>query len=122
MFSPHGRARVAALVAVAALASLPAGAAGQNGAGDDQYTDPFGETSPSQSTVTTIKPVPTPPSTPSAPRRAPQPAPAPVQPVAEAAAVSAKPQLADTGLDVRAALLIGVALMAGGAALRLRLR
>jgi len=117
------RSRLAALSVVAALAAAPAGALGQDGAGDDQYTDPFGETTPQGETQTTITPTPTPrPRRPAAasPTTVPK---APATPAKKApVAADSAPQLADTGFDTRLILLAGVALMAAGAALRLGLR
>lgn len=120
---------------IAALAAAPAGALAQDGAGDDQYTDPFGETTPQGGTETTITPTPAPAPTP-APDPAPNPAPgaqrsapaptssaaAPAPAATGVAAAPAEPGLANTGFDTRIVLLAGVALMAAGAALRFGLR
>lgn len=115
------RSRIAALTVIAALAAAPAGALGQDGAGDDQYTDPFGETTPQGQTETTITPTP-------APRKPAAASPTSVPKSSKTPAKSAQgaadaaPRLAETGFDTRLLLLAGVALMAAGAALRLGLR
>jgi len=101
-----------------ALAAAPSGALAQ-GAGDDQYTDPFEETTSTPATPRTPNVTPMPQGS-RAPARTASPA-APAEAAAPAAA-PAGPELADTGLDVRIVLVAGLALMAGGAALRLRLR
>ena len=111
------RLRIAAL-AVAGLLAAPAAAVGQS-AGDDQYQDPFAGEDQSQS-----QPDPEP--------AEPQPEPAPADPAAPAAeAPAAAPaqapagqpaQLPYTGFDAGLIVLAGAVLLAGGVALRLRVR
>jgi len=135
MHRSRARAHLAAIVVTAGLAVAPAGALAQ-GAGDDQYTDPFQSTSTTKAPATKAPaPKPTVTKRPQAPATSAQPtpaqtaaptatpaAPATATPSAAPAATSAEPMLARTGFDTRLVLLAGVALMAGGAALRLRLR
>ena len=126
MACSRARTHLAAVAVVAGLAAAPSGASAQ-GAGDDQYTDPFQSTSTSKapSTKPTVTKRPQAPSTsaPPAPAQTATPAaPATATPSAASAATSAKPALARTGFDTRLVLLAGVALMAAGAALRLRPR
>jgi hypothetical protein len=120
------RARFTALAAVAALAVGPAGAAAQNGAGDDQYSDPFAGTTTTKATAPkpTVTPMPQGRSKASTPAATePAPATAAQRPVATGTeAQAAGPRLANTGHDVRVLLLAGVALMACGTALHARLR
>jgi hypothetical protein len=100
-------------VALAALA-FPAGALAQ-GAGDDQYSDPFGADATPTAT----------------PRPAATAAPAPAQPAAtaqpaaasaSAAATPAPAQLPYTGLDAWPLALGGALLLGAGVTLRARLR
>jgi LPXTG-motif cell wall-anchored protein len=120
------RRRLAALVAAGLLAA-PAPALGQS-AGDDQYEDPFaGEEQQEQ-------PAPDP-DTPVDDGGGAQPAPAPAEPAPAPAATGQEPataesgpapatqaQLPNTGADAGAVMLAGTILLAGGVALRLRLR
>jgi len=127
MACSRARTHLAAVAVVAGLAAAPSGASAQ-GAGDDQYTDPFQSTSTTKapSTKPTVTKRPQAPSTsappPPAQTAAPTATPATATPSAAPAATSAKPALARTGFDTRLLLLAGVALMAAGAALRLRPR
>jgi LPXTG-motif cell wall-anchored protein len=115
---PEFRRRLIALAAAAALALAPAAAYGQ-GAGDDQYEDPFGDEQ-EQPTATP------------APRRPAATAtatPRPVQPAATATAqppsatATPAPTLPYTGLDDGWLAGIGGALLLGaGLTLRARLR
>jgi LPXTG-motif cell wall-anchored protein len=118
------RRRIAAL-AVAGLLVAPAPALGQS-AGDDQYEDPFaGEDQQEQPS----------PDTPVDDGGVAQPAPAPEEPAPAPAATGQEPaateagpatasqeQLPNTGAETGAVLLAGTILLAGGVALRLRLR
>jgi LPXTG-motif cell wall-anchored protein len=107
--------------AAAALALAVPGQALAQGAGDDQYTDPFGS---DQATPTatprpraTAAPQPATPQPPAAPAAAPA---APAVPAGPAAA--AGPELPYTGSDAWVPGLSGILLLGTGAALRLRLR
>ena len=99
-----------------ALALAPAAARGQDGAGDEQYTDPFAGQPQAKP-----KPKPTP-----APAQQQQPAQqqAPPQPTAPAPAAqqpaAAPRELPRTGFDVVPVALVGVALVLAGLALRRR--
>jgi LPXTG-motif cell wall-anchored protein len=116
------RRRIAALLAAGLLAA-PAPALGQS-AGDDQYQDPFaGEDQQEQPA----------PDTPVDSGGGSEPAPAPAEPapassgqepaVAPAESGQApRGQLPRTGADAGVFLLAGAILLAGGVALRLRLR
>jgi LPXTG-motif cell wall-anchored protein len=111
--------RIAALLAGLSLAVVPAAAHAQNGAGDEQYQDPFGggqtQTAPKAQQ-------------PSAPlSQAPPVTPAPATPAPQAArtataAPTAQGQLPRTGLDVRLLAAAGLVLLLAGLVLRLRLR
>jgi hypothetical protein len=109
------RSRLVAALAVCAALALPAGALADS-AGDNQYSDPFGNTPPQQTT------------TPS--QTAPAPAPAPSSTVQSQAAGSpssqtpnADPsgQLPRTGLDLRLVGGIGLLLLGSGVLLLRRL-
>jgi LPXTG-motif cell wall-anchored protein len=112
--------RIAAVAASLAVALAPAAARAQDGAGDQQYTDPFaGQSQPKP------KPKPTAPAqqqtqpaqqqaTPQTTTPAPAPAPAPQQPAASSR------ELPRTGFDVIPVALVGVALVLAGLALRRR--
>jgi LPXTG-motif cell wall-anchored protein len=100
-----------------AVALAPAGARAQDGAGDQQYTDPFAGQAPAKP-----KPKPTP-----APAQQQQPAqqqatpqPATPAPAAQAPAAAAPRELPRTGFDVVPLVLVGVALVLAGLALRRR--
>jgi hypothetical protein len=110
----HGLVPAAAALALA----VPSHALAQ-GAGDDQYTDPFG----SDQATPTATPRPAATATPSAPSSAapaapaaPAPAPAPAQ------SAQAGPTLPYTGVDAWVPGLSGALLLGTGVALRLRLR
>jgi hypothetical protein len=112
------RRRLAALVATALLAA-PAPALAQS-AGDEQYEDPFAGENQSQPepTATPAPPEPAPATTAPAPEPTAEPA---VQaPAAQPA--SQQQQLPRTGLDAVPILGAGAVLLAGGIALRVRLR
>ena len=113
--------RIAAVAASLAVALAPAAARAQDGAGDQQYTDPFaGQSQPKP------KPKPTAPAqqqtqpsqqqqtTPPATTPAPAPAPAAQQPAASSR------ELPRTGFDVVPVALAGVVLVLAGLALRRR--
>ena len=110
---PSFRRRIVALAAALALAPTPAFA---QGAGDDQYSDPFGSEEP-QSTPAPRAPAATP-------------APAPAQPAATAAppgpaatpAPPAGPTLPYTGVEAWPLALGGAVLLGAGLTLRARLR
>jgi hypothetical protein len=108
----HGLAPAAAALALA----VPAHALAQ-GAGDDQYTDPFG----SEQATPTATPRPAATATPSAPAAsAPSTAatPVPVQPQS----AQGGPTLPYTGVDAWVPALSGALLLGTGVALRLRFR
>jgi len=109
--------RIATLLAALVLAlTLPAAALGQ-GAGDDQYTDPFGS---GQNDEPAQEPD-TPTSSDDEPSAAPAPAPtASAAPSQESAA--GQDQLPYTGSDAGLLALGGALLMAAGLALRARVR
>lgn len=108
--------RTATLAITTALALTPATALAQNGAGDEQYSDPFsGQSAPSkpktQSSPTQVQPAPHQqvPSTPQA-------TPAPTAAVGPSASSSGA-QLPRTGADVPPLVLLGVVLLGAGVAL-----
>jgi LPXTG-motif cell wall-anchored protein len=114
--------RIAAVAATFAVALAPAAARAQDGAGDQQYTDPFaGQSQPKP------KPKPTAPA-----QQQTQPAQQQTQPQTTAPAPAAAPaataqqtgasarELPRTGFDVIPVALVGVALVLAGLALRRR--
>jgi hypothetical protein len=112
--------RIAAALAGLTLAAAPAAAHAQNGAGDQQYQDPFAGGGPTQTAPKAQKP--------SAPlAQAPPATVAPAAPAPRAAtatataAPAAQGQLPRTGLDVRVVAGAGLVLLLAGIALRLRL-
>jgi hypothetical protein len=104
------RLRHAVCTAAAALALAPAAAFAQ-GAGDDQYQDPFGDEQQEEAT-----PAPTP--------QAPAATPAPVQPAPTAAPPSSTPEPEDTlpytGIDGWPVAIAGAILLGAGITLRVR--
>jgi LPXTG-motif cell wall-anchored protein len=104
--------------------AAPAAALAQ-GAGDDQYSDPFGSGQNDDSGSDDgggAEPEPEPePSEPESTTEAPAPTPAPA-PEATASQQEPAEQLPYTGADEGLVALAGVMLLAGGVALRLRLR
>ena len=106
--------RIAAVAVSLAVALAPAAASAQDGAGDQQYTDPFaGQSQPKP------KPKPTAPAQQQTQQAVPQtttpaPAPATQQPAASSR------ELPRTGFDVFPVALVGVALVLAGLALRRR--
>ncbi len=110
--------RIAAL-AVAALLAAP-GAAGAQNAGDDQYQDPFAGEEQEQTQQPEQEPA-APAQEPAAPEA--QAPPADAAPAAPAQAPAGQPaQLPYTGSDAAVLLAAGTVLLAGGVALRLRVR
>jgi hypothetical protein len=114
--------RIAAALAGLTLAVAPAAAYAQNGAGDQQYQDPFAGGAPAPSAPKAQKPsAPLSQAPPVTSARATPAAPA-AQPAATAtAAPAAQGQLPRTGLDVRLVAAAGLVLLLAGGALRLRL-
>jgi hypothetical protein len=111
--------RIAAVLAGLSLALAPAAAHAQNGAGDQQYQDPFAGGGQTQTTPKAQQP-----SAPLSQARPPtstRPTPAP-QATTATAAPAAQGQLPRTGLDVRLVAGAGLVLLLAGLALRLRLR
>ncbi len=108
--------RIAALAVSLAFALAPAAAHAQNGAGDEQYSDPFaGQTTPPKSS-------PKPTQTQTAPSQQAAPQTTAQQPSAPAATpapatTSAPSELPRTGFDVLPVALAGLALVAVGLAL-----
>jgi len=103
-----------ALAACALALALPSGALAQ-GAGDDQYNDPFGDEQEQP------EPAPAPPpAQPAQPAPPPPPAAAPAQATPEPAANGRR--LPRTGGHEGWVALAGALLLAGGVALRVRLR
>jgi LPXTG-motif cell wall-anchored protein len=108
------RRRIAALGATLAVAAAPGVALAQNGAGDEQYADPFQTNTTPKATPkakpTPVKPVPH--------QQVQTPAPQP-QPSATATNVGGG-ELPRTGLDLAPLALLGIALVAAGLLLRRR--
>ncbi len=124
--------RAACLLATAAVALTPATALAQ-GAGDDQYTDPFAGEAPAATATPEPAPAATPPpAAEPAPEQPAEPAgvpeaevAAPAAPAPAAASVTAQQptaQLPYTGADAGLVGAAGALLLAGGVALRLRVR
>jgi outer membrane biosynthesis protein TonB len=116
------RRRLAALVAATLLAA-PAPALAQS-AGDEQYEDPFAGENQSQPEPT---PTPTPTPAPAEPEPAtsapaPESTAEPTAPAPAAAPASQPQQLPRTGLEAVPILAAGAVMLAGGVALRVRLR
>jgi LPXTG-motif cell wall-anchored protein len=108
------RRRIAALAAALALAAAPGVALAQNGAGDEQYQDPF-QTTPAPKATTKPKPTPAQP-VPHQQVQTPQP-----QPTATATQTAGGGgELPRTGLDLAPLALAGIALVAAGLVLRRR--
>jgi LPXTG-motif cell wall-anchored protein len=108
------RRRIAALAAALTVAAAPGVALAQNGAGDEQYQDPF-QTTPAPKATTKPKPTPVQP-VPHQQVQTPQP-----QPTATATQTGGSGgQLPRTGLDLAPLGLAGIALVAAGLVLRRR--
>jgi LPXTG-motif cell wall-anchored protein len=108
------RRRIAALAAALAVAAAPGVALAQNGAGDEQYEDPF-QATPAPKATTTPKPTPVQP-VPHQQVQTPQP-----QPSATATQTGGGGgQLPRTGLDLAPLALAGIVLVAAGLVLRRR--
>jgi LPXTG-motif cell wall-anchored protein len=118
---PFGaRLRHGLAVAAAVLAMTPAAALAQ-GAGDDQYSDPFGsEEEQATPTPTPRAPAPAPAAT-AAPAQS-TPAPGQPAPAATAAPTPAGPSLPYTGFDDWLTAAGGALLLGAGLTLRARLR
>jgi LPXTG-motif cell wall-anchored protein len=106
-------------LAIAAVSLvLPAGASAQ-GAGDDQYSDPFGAdatptAAPKKQPAATATPAPAP--------AQPAATPAPATPAGTSTPAPAPPQLPYTGVDAWPLAAGGVLLLGAGLALRARVR
>jgi LPXTG-motif cell wall-anchored protein len=109
----HGLAVTATLLAIAPATALA------QGAGDDQYSDPFGEEA--TPTATPRAPAPAPAAT-AAPAQTPAPAPAQGQPAPAATAAPSGPRLPYTGTDDWLTAAAGALLLGAGLTLRARLR
>jgi LPXTG-motif cell wall-anchored protein len=110
--------RIAAVAVSLAVALAPAAAHAQDGAGDEQYTDPFAGQSPPKPKPKPVQPVPHQ-QLPSQQQATPQtttPAPAAQQ----QPGASSSRELPRTGFDVVPVALVGVALVLAGLALRRR--
>jgi LPXTG-motif cell wall-anchored protein len=115
--------RIAAFAVSTALLLAPAAAYAQNGAGDEQYTDPFAggtqqpaakpkpQPAPVQQTTTQQQ---------TTPSTTPQAAPSAAQQPAPQTTTSAGGELPRTGFDLIPLVLVGVALVAAGLLLRRR--
>ena len=114
------RLRLGFAVSCAGLAlAAPAAEAQGNGAGDDQYADPFGsnQAAPTPTPRATAAPAPAATATP-APAAAASATPAP----APSSSTAAGPTLPYTGVDAWIPGLSGALLLGAGVALRVRLR
>ena len=112
--------RIAAVAVSLAVALAPAAARAQDGAGDEQYTDPFAG-QPAKPKPKPVQPVPHQ-QLPSQQQATPQtttPAPAPAAAATQQPAASSG-ELPRTGFDVIPVALVGVALVLAGLALRRR--
>jgi hypothetical protein len=121
------RSRLLAALALVLALALP-GAALADGAGDNQYQDPFGTSQPQKSPPKKTKPQPTQtaPTTTAPPPASVSPSatsttPSTATPAPTASTDPAGAQLPRTGLDLRLPAGIGVLLVAGGLVLRRRL-
>jgi LPXTG-motif cell wall-anchored protein len=109
------RRRIAALAAVLAVAAAPGVALAQNGAGDEQYEDPF-QTSPAPKPSTKPKPTPVQPVPHQQVQTQTQQQPAPQA----TATTGGGGELPRTGLDLAPLAAAGLALVAAGLVLRRR--
>jgi LPXTG-motif cell wall-anchored protein len=110
------RRRITALAATLAVAAAPGIALAQNGAGDEQYSDPF-QTTPAPKATTKPKPTPVQPVPHQQVQSQQEPEP---QPTATATQVGGGGELPRTGLDLAPLALAGIALVAAGLLLRRR--
>jgi LPXTG-motif cell wall-anchored protein len=108
------RRRIAALAATLAVAAAPGVALAQNGAGDEQYEDPF-QTTPAPKATTKPKPTPVQPVPHQQVQTQQQP-----QPTATTTQTGGGGELPRTGLDLAPLVLAGIALVAAGLVLRRR--
>lgn len=108
------RRRIAALAAILAVAAAPGVALAQNGAGDEQYEDPF-QTTPAPKATTKPKPTPVQPVPHQQVQTQQQP-----QPTATTTQTGGGGELPRTGLDLAPLALAGIALVAAGLVLRRR--
>lgn len=108
------RRRIAALAAILAVAVAPGVALAQNGAGDEQYEDPF-QTTPAPKATTKPKPTPVQPVPHQQVQTQQQP-----QPTATTTQTGGGGELPRTGLDLAPLVLAGIALVAAGLVLRRR--
>ena len=129
MVSPR---RLATLLTALALAATPASALAQ-GAGDDQYEDPFGDEVPQSATATPSPtgeaaqdedetPAPVTDEIPGSGEPEPEDEAADDQTPDEDAPAAQRSQLPATGSDALLLGMLGLAMVSGGAGLRLRLR
>lgn len=107
-------------IAAAAIALAPASAFAQ-GAGDDQYNDPFGDEESQEATPAPTAQAPAPTATP-APATPSQATPVPSGPQATATPTAGGPSLPYTGIDGWPIAIGGALLLGSGLALRARLR
>jgi LPXTG-motif cell wall-anchored protein len=116
--APH---RIAAVVVSLAFALAPAAAHAQNGAGDEQYQDPFANGS-QQPAKPKPKPQPAPTQQTTTQQQSTQPSTTQAAPSAQQSTQStaAPKELPRTGFDVVPVALAGVALVAAGLLLRRR--
>jgi LPXTG-motif cell wall-anchored protein len=113
--------RIAAVAASLAVALAPAAARAQDGAGDEQYTDPFaGQTQPKpKPKAKQVQPVPHQ-QLPSQQQSTPQTTTTPAPAAQQQPSASSSGELPRTGFDVIPVALVGVALVLAGLALRRR--
>ena len=114
------RSKHALTIAATAIALAPSAAFAQ-GAGDDQYNDPFGDEPEQEATPAPTPRAPAATATPAPPSTA-QATPVPAGPQATATPVPAGPTLPYTGVDAWPLALGGALLLGSGIALRVRLR
>ncbi|RKQ86628.1 hypothetical protein C8N24_4642 [Solirubrobacter pauli] len=107
-------------IAAAAIALAPASAFAQ-GAGDDQYNDPFGDEESQEATPAPTAQAPAPTATPG-PATPSQATPVPSGPQATATPAPGGPSLPYTGIDGWPIAIGGALLLGSGLALRARLR
>jgi LPXTG-motif cell wall-anchored protein len=111
--------RITALLVTSALALSPAAALAQNGAGDEQYSDPFSGSSTPSKPKTQSSPTPAQPAPHQQVPSSPQATPATPAPTAAFGPAASAPgaQLPRTGADVLPLVLLGVVLLGAGVAL-----